>query len=178
MRGMRGNKGLLVAGTLLVLGCGGPKRATVPGPQVGGQRVTVVEFTPVAATNYDAPTGSLGLALAEEIAGELRRQGHTAEAIPAGGQPTGDVIVRGRLVRVDGGSRAQCYWVGFGAGAAKFGTAGDVLKRDGTQLASFADERRSGFGIFGGATETLMQKCVRQVGRDIAEMVHTGEYRQ
>ena len=52
MRGMRGNKGLLVAGTLLVLGCGGPKRATVPGPQVGGQRVTVVEFTPVAATNY------------------------------------------------------------------------------------------------------------------------------
>ena len=30
MRGMRGNKGLLVAGTLLVLGCGGPKRATVP----------------------------------------------------------------------------------------------------------------------------------------------------
>ena len=123
MRGMRGTKGLLVAGTLLVLGCGGPKRATVPGPQVGGQRVTVVEFTPVAATNYNAPTGSLGLALAEEIAGELRRQGHTAEAIPAGGQPTGDVIVRGRLVRMDGGSRALRYWVGFGAGAAKFGTA-------------------------------------------------------
>src|SRR5438132_1065736 len=51
MRGMRGNKGLLVAGTLLVLGCGGPKRATVPGPQVGGQRGTGGEFTRGGATD-------------------------------------------------------------------------------------------------------------------------------
>ncbi len=40
-----------------------------------------------------------------------------------------------------------------------------------------AEERGSSFGIFGGSSSALLQKCLRVLGRDIAQMIETGKYR-
>ena len=164
---------------LLTAGCGGPRAGTlVSGPRVTGQPITVKEFTTEGAVIRSEGVETFGLVLAEEIASELRRRGYQAEAIPASATARSSVVVSGRLTRVDGGSRALRYFVSFGAGAAKFGAAGEVIGRDGARLVTFSDERWSGWGVFGGSSQSLLQKCVRSVGADIAEMIDTGKYRQ
>lgn len=166
---------LFVAGA--VAACGGGPRNTVQGPSVKGQRIAVAEFTTDGATvKYNQPVDGFGLALAEEIAANLRKKGYTAEAFPRGRTPDGDIVVQGRYTLIDGGSRALRYWVGFGAGAAKTRAAGQVTRRDGTEVGRFATGRGSGFGIFGGASDALLQKCVRSVSRDIVAMIDDAKY--
>jgi len=136
-----------------------------------------MEFSQDGADIYfNAPHDAFGLMVAEEIAGALRKRGHQAEAVPAGGTHSGEIVVSGRIVRINAGSRPLRYWVGFGAGAAKFGVDGQVTKADGGQVGSFSHERWSGFGVFGGNSVSLVQKCLRAVGNDIAKMVDTGMY--
>jgi len=157
-------------------GPSGPDRTEVAGPRLDGEQITVMEFTQDRAQiRYGADHDAMGLAVAEEIAGELRRRGHDAKALPANATPDGDVVVRGRITRIDGGSRAVRYFVGFGAGAAKFGVEGDVERQE-ERLASFSHERWSGFGVFGGSSSSLVQKCIRAVGRDVGKMIDEGAY--
>lgn len=149
----------------------------VPGPRFQRQRITVVEFSLEGAIiNYDEEYKSFGLVVAEEIAARLRERGFTAEAVPAAATPPTGVVVRGRVTRLDGGSRALRYFVGFGAGRARFAAAGQV-DQDGTRVASFAEERGAAVGIFGGSSSGMLQDCVRTLGRDIATMIEKGEYR-
>ena len=127
--------------------------------------------------SYNAPHDTFGLAVAEEIASALRKQGYDANAVPARGHAAGPIVVTGRVLLIDAGSRATRYLVGFGAGSAKFGVSGIVRNAQGQELARFSDERWSGFGVFGGNPITLVQKCLRAVGNDVARMLHTGKYR-
>jgi len=99
-----------------------------------------------------------------------------AEAIPASGTPRGELIVRGRILRIDEGSRALRYFVSFGAGAASLGVDGEAVRPDGNRIGAFADERRSGWGMFGGSGENLLQRDLREVAEDVGEMVATGDY--
>jgi len=158
----------------------GPEQTPPAEFQAPGERISVIEFSLEGASiSYAAPYEAFGLLVAELIAAELRDRGHRADAVPAGGTPTGDFIVSGRITRIDGGSRAARYWSGqYGGGAAKFGLEGYVEAVDQETRAPFSDERWAGTGPFGGESVSLVQRCVRQVARDIAEMIHTGKFRQ
>lgn len=160
-------------------GPSGPKQVTRAGYQPSEEVISVVEFSQEGAQiTYNAPHDTFGLAVAEEIAGALRKRGHVAHAVPARGEVPGEIVVTGRIVKIDAGSRATRYWVGFGAGSAKFGVEGNVQNAEGAEVATFADERWSGFGVFGGNSVSLVQKCLRAVGNDVAKMIDTGQYRQ
>ena len=83
------------------------------------------------------------------------------------------LIVRARLTKVDPGSQAARYWVGYGAGAVKIAMTGEII--DGTSgktLVRFAQERRSGFGWFGGGYSALFQRTARQIGGDVAGLIN------
>ena len=54
---------------------------------------------------------------------------------------------------------------------------GIVKNAEGEELASFADERWAGIGFFGGDPVGLVRRCMSLVGKDVARMIHTGEYR-
>lgn len=92
--------------------------------------------------------------------------------IGAGGG-RGTLIIRARMTKLDPGSRAARYWAGFGAGAVKIQMVGEIV--DGTSkkvLVRFRQERRSGFGAFGGGYEELFTRTARQIGGDIATLVN------
>ena len=157
-------------------GPSGPELSASAGYRASGEAITVVEFSQEGAEiHYNAPHDAFGLAVAEEIAGALRKRGHRADAVPAGAVPENPVIVSGRIVLIDAGSRVA-RWLA-GSGKAKFGVEGSLQRADGAKLASFANERWSGFGFLGGNPVSLVQKCLRAVGDDIAKMIDTGQYR-
>jgi hypothetical protein len=168
---------LVAAVAVLAAACGPP---SVKAPRLVDEHVTVVEFASdeSVVTAFDSPHATFGFSVAEQIASDLQHQGHTAESIPATATPAGAVVVHGRITKIDGGSRALRYWIGFGAGAARFMVAGEVDRADGTRIGSFSAERSAGFGMWGGASEDMMVRCIRAVGKDVAEMIDKGEYSQ
>ncbi|PYI92636.1 MAG: hypothetical protein DME97_10025 [Verrucomicrobia bacterium] len=92
----------------------------------------------------------------------------------AGPNATGKtLIVRARLTKVDPGSQAARYFVGFGAGAVKIAIVGEIIDgSSGKVLVRFAQERRSGFAAFGGGYGELFQRTARQLGGDIGELIN------
>jgi hypothetical protein len=157
-------------------GPSGPPTQVTDTHTLSGGTIAVVEFDQSNANiHYNGPHDTFGLVLAEEIASRLSKLGHNAKAVPAAGRHEAQTVVTGRITRIEGGSRATRYWVGFGAGAAKVGVVGSV--REGNrELARFSHERWSGFGVFGGASASLLQKCLRAIGADVAKMIDTGQY--
>jgi hypothetical protein len=170
----------VIATAALIGGCARSVKPLAPGSALSGQTIRVEEFDMAGAqvTSYNEPTNTFGMEIAQKISEALREAGANAEAVPPGASQGTGATVAGQVTKIDGGSRALRYFVGFGAGATKFAVRGKVLRGDGQVLGEFADERRSGFGMFGGDTATLTHRCVREVGSDIANMITTGEYRQ
>ena len=77
------------------------------------------------------------------------------------------------------GSGVQCQTLLAGqtidAGSVKFGVTGVVTNMQGEQLATFSDER---WATTIGDPEVLVRMCLNLVGKDVARMIDTGEYRQ
>ncbi len=93
--------------------------------------------------------------------------------ISIGSGRAGTLIIRARLTKVDPGSQAARYWGGFGAGAVKLAMTGEIV--DGSTqktLLRFVQERRSGFGAFGGGYGELFQRTARQIGGDVAGLIN------
>ncbi len=83
------------------------------------------------------------------------------------------LVIRGRLLKVDPGSQAARYWVGFGAGAVKIQITGELVDgSSGATLVRFVQERHSGFGVFGGGYNDLFQRTARQLGGDVAGLIN------
>ena len=83
------------------------------------------------------------------------------------------LVVRARLTKVDPGSQAARYFVGFGAGAVKIAIVGEIIDgSSGKVLVRFAQERRSGFGAFGGNYSELFMRTARQLGGDIGGLIN------
>ena len=81
----------------------------------------------------------------------------------------GALIVRARLTQLNPGSRAARYWGGFGAGAAEATISGEVIDgRTGKPLLRFVQKRRSGLGGGGGDYLELMNRCLGEIGQDVA----------
>jgi hypothetical protein len=87
--------------------------------------------------------------------------------------PGKTLVIRARLTKVDPGSQAARYFVGFGAGAVKIAMIGEVIDAASRKvLVRFAQERRSGFGAFGGGYGTLFERTARELGEDVAEIIN------
>jgi hypothetical protein len=89
-------------------------------------------------------------------------------------------IVRGRILRIDGGSHAKRFWLGFGAGRASFSAEGTVTRPDGKLIGAFRERRSSsGEAQLGFARDaTLLRRCLNVLGSDIAQMIDSGTYRE
>ena len=167
----------------LLVGCGEPAHGPlVPGPRLGGEVIAVAPFDVSAAhvVSYDLPYEELGRELAADIAVELRQRGHESEVVSGATPPANGAVVRGRIVRVNGGSRALRFWIGLGAGRAQLAVEGTVEQADGTKLASFRAQRSSSGEAQMGVVNDhfLVGKCRRVLAGDIAEMIDTGRYRE
>jgi hypothetical protein len=91
--------------------------------------------------------------------------------VKAGAERT--LIIRARLSKLDPGSRAARYWAGFGAGAVKIEMTGEILDASSKKtLVRFRQERRSGFGAFGGGYDELFTRTARQIGEDVAGLLN------
>ena len=107
--------------------------------------------------------------LAESLAQELRAK-HTFE--PVGPESEGDIVITGRFVELNPGSRVKRYFVGFGAGKAAVGVAGEVRDRNGRLLANFRQRRIAVGGWGGGDSIQKMQSDSRSIGKDLAKFLH------
>ena len=82
------------------------------------------------------------------------------------------LVVRARLTKLDPGSQAARQWVGFGAGAVKIEMTGEIIDAASRKtLVRFKQERRSGYGAFGGGYRELFVRTARQIGGDIAGLI-------
>ena len=88
------------------------------------------------------------------------------------GKGADTLLIRGKVLAMDPGSKAARYWAGFGAGAAKAKIEGEIVDaRSGVVLARFTQERRSGVGMMGGDYQELMQRNLNAIGEDVANIL-------
>ena len=84
----------------------------------------------------------------------------------------GTLVIRGKVVEMDPGSKAARYWAGFGAGAARAKVECEIVDaKSGKVLARFEQERRSGVGMMGGDYQELMQRNLNAIGEDVANLL-------
>lgn len=84
----------------------------------------------------------------------------------------GTLILRGKIVTMDPGSRAARYWASFGAGAARTEIECEIVDAaSGNVLLRFNQERRSGFGVGGGSYDSVMTRNLKQLGEDVAHIL-------
>jgi len=113
---------------------------------------------------------SLKPAFLEGFQKNLRRKPGGPNPVRGKGQT---LVVLVRLTKADPGSQAARYFGGFGAGAVKIEMTGefvDVASR--RVLVRFKQERRSGFGMFGGGYGELFARTARQIGGDVADLLN------
>lgn len=146
------------------------------GSPVSGLTVVVEEFTmDTTVKRHDGPTEWLGLDAAQQIARGLEELGARAVVSAADAPVKGDIFVRGRLTKVNGGSKAARRWAGFGAGGAYLEVTGTVTRENGELLGEFTDQRRSAIGSL--ESTHLLERCAYRIGRDVATMIVTGSYK-
>ena len=85
--------------------------------------------------------------------------------------PDGALVVEGRFVTLDPGSRAKRYFAGFGAGKSSVKVAGTVKDSTGRTLASFEQRRIGAMGLGGGDSLAKLTSDSRSIGEDIAKFL-------
>jgi len=103
------------------------------------------------------------------------RDGELSQSVESAAAPDSGAHVlhlRGKVVLLDPGSRAKRYWGGFGAGAVRVEIRGEIVDgASGEVLVTFQQQRRSGFGGFGGDYEALMERTIGQVAEDATRLL-------
>ncbi len=163
----------MVVALLALAGC---SRApmVVPGPRVTSESITVVEFDlDQANIHYQGVRQDLGWKLASAIAAELIARGYSADAIPGAAAPRGSATIRGSVLVVD---ERKPSWFGS---TPCFAATGTVARDDGAVLAHFGTSRTAASiaPLRFAANLSQVDRCLRAVARDIAEMIETGQYR-
>jgi hypothetical protein len=135
--------------------------------------VTKVTLPNPKENTYEAvrtALNSLKPAFIEGFQKDLRRKAGAANTARGKGQT---LVVRARVTKFDPGSQAARYWGGFGAGAVKIEMTGEIVDASSRKtLIRFKQERRSGFGMFGGGYGKLFTRTARQIGGDIADLLN------
>jgi len=123
---------------------------------------------------YQAVQSALGAikpAFIEGLQAKLRQK-PTGGGAPATRGKKSMLVVRVRLTKLDPGSQAARQWVGFGAGAVKIEMTGEIIDAASRKtLVRFRQERRSGYGAFGGGYRELFVRTARQIGGDVAGLI-------
>ncbi|MEA2624707.1 MAG: hypothetical protein QOD06_752 [Candidatus Binatota bacterium] len=148
--------------------------AAVP---LAGETIQIIEFdvTNAQITDYDGVTRTIGMEVAETIATELRRRGLNAQATPLSAPRTAPLIVDGKITELDGGSRLKRAFTGF-AGGVRLGVQVTVSRAYGAAIGQLVEEERASFGLFGGNDSELLQRCIDDLGQDVAERIANGRY--
>jgi hypothetical protein len=90
--------------------------------------------------------------------------------VAPGDQPA--LRLEGTITKLDPGSRALRYVVGFGAGAAKAQAETRLVDvQTGKVMVVTADRREAFFGIFGGDSEDHMREALSDMARDYAKFL-------
>jgi len=85
--------------------------------------------------------------------------------------PDGALVVEGKFVTLDPGSRAKRYFAGFGAGKSSVKVAGAVKDSTGRTLATFEQRRIGTMGMGGGDSLGKLMSDSRSIGEDIAKFL-------
>lgn len=113
--------------------------------------------------------------LAERLAATLNESKAFKQVrIAAGGDdavPAGGVVIEGKFVTLDPGSRAKRYFAGFGAGKSSVEVAGGVKDATGRTLATFEQRRVGAMGVGGGDSLDKLTSDARDIGEDIGKFL-------
>lgn len=82
-----------------------------------------------------------------------------------------DVVIEGRFTKLNPGSRAKRYLVGFGAGREVMEIEGAFKSSQGEVLAEFTQERISVMGVAGGDYQKKMASGMRLFADDVAMFI-------
>ena len=85
--------------------------------------------------------------------------------------PEGALVVEGKFVQLDPGSRAKRYFAGFGAGKSSVKVSGKVKDSSGKTLATFEQRRVGAMGVGGGDSLGKLMSDSRSIGEDIAKFL-------
>ena len=114
--------------------------------------------------------------LATEFVARLLKLGPYGKVTAAGAEdpvPPEAIVVEGKFVLIDPGSRAARYAAGFGAGKSQIAVEGTVKDGSGKLLAEFAQKRVGSMGAFGGDSLDKMTDDTKRVGEDLASFMGT-----
>jgi hypothetical protein len=85
--------------------------------------------------------------------------------------PPEAIVVEGKFLKIDPGSRAARYFVGFGAGKSTVQVEGIVKDGTGKTLAEFSQRRFGAMGVGGGDSLEKLTSDAKSIGKDIAEFL-------
>jgi hypothetical protein len=111
--------------------------------------------------------------LADHILVGLKGSPFKASAVTKDGPTTGDdrLVIEGRFVQMDPGSRAKRYFVGFGAGKSSVKVTGTVKDGAGRLLATFEQRRVGAVGVGGGDSLGKLMSDTKSIGEDIGKFL-------
>ena len=111
--------------------------------------------------------------LAERFVAKLKEIGTFTEVsvLDSGSAPADALVVEGKFIELDPGSRAKRYFAGFGAGKSAVAVNGSVLSADGVVLATFEHRRVGVMGAFGGDSLGKLASDTKSLGEDIAKFL-------
>lgn len=81
------------------------------------------------------------------------------------------IIVEGKFLTLDPGSRAKRYFAGFGAGKSSVKVTGTIKDASGKMLATFTQRRVGAMGVGGGDSLDKLMSDSRKIGEDIAKFL-------
>jgi hypothetical protein len=109
--------------------------------------------------------------LAQRLVAVLEKEGvfKDAHVFKEGEElPAKALIIEGRFLELDPGSRAKRYFAGFGAGKSAVKVTGTVKEAGGRWLATFIQRRVGAMGFAGGDSLGKLMSDSRRIGEDIA----------
>ena len=112
--------------------------------------------------------------LAERFVAALEKSGpFRVVQVSKTGEPTpgGTLLVEGKFVQLDPGSRTKRYFAGFGAGKSSVKVSGTVKDSTGLTLATFQQRRIGSMGMGGGDSLGKLMSDSRSIGEDIAKFL-------
>ena len=90
---------------------------------------------------------------------------------PGESKPDDALIVEGKFLTIDPGSRAKRYFAGFGAGKSSVKVSGSVKDAGGRTLATFEQRRIGTMGMGGGDSLGKLLSDSRSIGDDIGKFL-------
>jgi hypothetical protein len=86
-------------------------------------------------------------------------------------KPDDALVIEGKFLALDPGSRTKRYFAGFGAGKSSVKVSGSVKDAAGRTLATFEQRRIGTMGVGGGDSLGKLMSDSRSIGEDIAKFL-------